>query len=399
VAANYTSGAIAFVDAGYYIVSDTVHVPPNIRIVGEALASVILGTGTRFADINSPYPVVQVGAPRSTGYVEMSDLIVSTQGGTAGAVLIEYNLNTPTNTACEVGSPPSGLWDVHVRVGGFTGSELQAAQCPKTPGVTTTVPNPRCVAGYLSMHVTRGAGNLYMENSWVWVADHDIDDLAEVQISIFAGRGLLIDSLAGRIWLVASSVEHHVLYQYQLVDTRDIWMGQIQTETPYFQPNPPAPYPFVTRDVIRHDPDFASDCQTVLHNKDDTSGLNGTTTSRVLGLPGNPPCFMAWGLRVLGSRDVVILGAGLYSFFNNYNNNCSSPDNGSNCQARILWAGLTPPADNDGDSGASSSLISLAVYNLDTVGSVSAVTRLGNDVALYSDGVATFASTVALFKF
>lgn len=61
------------------MVSDTVHVPPNVRIVGDPLASVIIGSGSKFAYISSPYPVVQVGAPGATGYAELSDLIVSTR--------------------------------------------------------------------------------------------------------------------------------------------------------------------------------------------------------------------------------------------------------------------------------------------------------------------------------
>lgn len=31
---------------------------------------------------------------------------------------------------------------------------------------------------------------------------------------------------------VGTAVEHHVLYQYQLVNTKNIFMGFIQTETP-----------------------------------------------------------------------------------------------------------------------------------------------------------------------
>ena len=31
---------------------------------------------------------------------------------------------------------------------------------------------------------------------------------------------------------VGTAVEHHTLYQYQLANTKNIFMGQIQTETP-----------------------------------------------------------------------------------------------------------------------------------------------------------------------
>jgi hypothetical protein len=147
------------------MVTDTVYIPPNIRIVGEAVSAVIMGAGPKFSDINNPRPVVQIGSTGQTGYVEISDIMVSTQGGTSGAILIEYNLNTPTS------SPPSGLWDVHVRVGGFAGSNLQINDCPKTPDVPTA-PNPACIAAYMSFHITRTAGNLYVAGSWIWAADH-----------------------------------------------------------------------------------------------------------------------------------------------------------------------------------------------------------------------------------
>lgn len=82
-------------------------------------------------------------------------MIVSTQGTQAGAMLIEWNLASGSGS-------PSGMWDVHIRVGGFAGSDLQVAQCPVTTSSTSV--NMACVAAYMSMHVTSGASGLYMEN-------------------------------------------------------------------------------------------------------------------------------------------------------------------------------------------------------------------------------------------
>lgn len=42
----------------------------------------------------------------------------------------------------------------------------------------------------------------------------------------------VIESTAGTFWLYGTGSEHHVLYQYQLSGTQNIFMGQIQTETP-----------------------------------------------------------------------------------------------------------------------------------------------------------------------
>ena len=114
-----------------------------------------MSSGSYFNDISNPKPVVQVGTPGSTGQVEWSDMIVSTQGTQAGAILIEWNLSTS-------GGTPSGMWDVHARIGGFTGSNLQVAQCTKTP--TSGAVNEACIGGYMTMHITASASGLYMEN-------------------------------------------------------------------------------------------------------------------------------------------------------------------------------------------------------------------------------------------
>jgi glucan 1,3-beta-glucosidase len=187
-------GSVVFFDAGTYKVTRTLFIPPGSRIVGEFLP-VILSSGLYFADIKRPRPVVQVGHAGQTGTVQWSDMIVSTQGPQAGAILIEWNLASK--------GEPSGMWDVHVRVGGFAGSELQVAECPTTPHIPTppAAIDDRCIASYMSMHITKTAANLYLESVWLWVADHDIDNSDNTQITIYAGRGLLIDQSAGPIWL------------------------------------------------------------------------------------------------------------------------------------------------------------------------------------------------------
>lgn len=381
--------SVAFLDAGYYLVTDTIYVPGDMLIVGEPLAAVIMGTGAKFADINNPHPVVMIGKPGEEGFIEMSDVIVSTKGAAPGALLIQYNLNTPAAPGtCSRDLPPSGLWDVHTRIGGFAGSDLQVANCPITPHVPNHV-DETCIGAHTSMHITPYAGNLYMENNWLWVADHDIEDLNMTRITVYAGRGLLIE--ANRIWLVGTSVEHHTLYQYQLVNASDIWMGQIQTETPYYQPNPPAPFPFTQRSNTYHDPDFDADC---LHNPQNLNFHDGTPT---LALAGNPPCAMAWGLRIMSSENVLVFGAGLYSFFNNYATNCSQAIAGENCQARIFSIGPTEGGSTPSDKVRD--LSTVEIYNLNTIGTVSMITRQGADMALWGDNFVNFASTLAVFRF
>jgi glucan 1,3-beta-glucosidase len=345
-AASAATGKVAYLDMGYYKVTGTVHIPAGAKIFGEAFP-VILSTGAYFNDMNNPKPVVQVGAAGGeTGSIEWINTIVSPQGAQAGAILIEYNLASPTNA-------PSGLWDVHTRIGGFTGSGHQVAECPKTPNTPLTngnIPN-NCVAAFMSMHITKPSSGLYMENCWLWVADHDLDDQTLTQITVYAGRGLLVESEAGGIWLWGTSVEHHVLYEYQLVGTQKVVMGQIQTETAYYQPNPDARSPFPAVAALR-DPVFAA-------------GESG------------------WGLRVVDSSDVLVYGAGLYSFFKNYDVSCAAEGNASKCQSRIF------SVENSQN---------VAVYNLDTVGTTKMATVDGVDVADWADNFGGFVSTIALFR-
>lgn len=100
---------IVFFDFGVYRVTRTIYVPPGSRIVGESYP-VILSSGRFFANMNRPQPVIRIGFPGDKGSVEWSDMIVSTQGSQAGAILIEINIQSPPDS-------PTGLWDVHTRIG------------------------------------------------------------------------------------------------------------------------------------------------------------------------------------------------------------------------------------------------------------------------------------------
>ena len=222
-----SQGKILYVDHGDYVVTSTIYIPAGSKIVGEAY-SVILSSGAFFNKQNDPKPVVRVGNIGETGSVEWSDMIVSTRGQQYGAILIQYNLQSPAGT-------PSGMWDVHTRIGGFAGSNLQKAQCIKTPATTVTSSNlaQQCVSGFMSMHISKAAAGLYAENVWLWVADHDVEDPALTQITIYAGRGLLDESANGPIWLVGTAVEHHSRYQYQFANAKNVFQGQVRSHNPF----------------------------------------------------------------------------------------------------------------------------------------------------------------------
>jgi glucan 1,3-beta-glucosidase len=184
------AGKIVYFDSGIYKVTNVINVPAGAKLVGETYP-VIMGSGTFWSDVNNPQPVVRLGSTSGeTGSVEWSDMIVSTQGAAPGATLIQWNLASPVTA-------PSGMWDVHTRIGGFDGSNLQVSQCAKT----LAQPNPACYAAFMSMRITEIASGVYMENVWLWTADHDIDSAANTQISIYSGRGLSVESTTGNIWL------------------------------------------------------------------------------------------------------------------------------------------------------------------------------------------------------
>lgn len=189
-----SNNKVFFVDAGIYRVTNTIIIPPGARIVGEAYAN-IMGSGSFFSNVASPQPMVQVGSPGQSGQIEWSNMVISTQGATIGATAIQYNL---ASTA----SNPSGMWDVHARIGGFKGSNLQLANCPTSIGSDAI--NQNCLAAYQMMHITPSAQGLYMENNWLWASDHDIEDPNLTMIDVYSLRGLLVESTAGNIWLQVS---------------------------------------------------------------------------------------------------------------------------------------------------------------------------------------------------
>lgn len=157
---------------------------------------------------------------------------------------------------------------------------------------------------------------------------------------------------------MGTAVEHFARYQYQLVSTSNIWMGQIQTETPYYQPNPNSKTPFPLNTAYS-DPSFPS----------------GPTVGTSVNVD------MAWGLRVVNSSP-LIYGAGLYSFFDNYSTTCSDQGNGEACQTRIFSV--------EGTS-------TVHLYNLNTVGTTKMITINGVDDATYSFNPNGFISTIAWF--
>lgn len=333
---------IVYFDHGAYIVTDTVRVPKNVKVVGEIWPLIMAGGDKNFKDQNNPKPVFQVGQPGDVGSVEMQDLMFETQGPQPGAILMEFNVAGPTKGS-------AGLFDVHFRVGGSAGTQLQSNTCSKTPNVKTS-PKPECMGAFMLMHVTASA-SAYLENVWLWVADHELDLADHNQINIYNGRGILIESTKGA-WLWGTSSEHSVLSNYQLNKAQNVYMALIQTETAYFQGNPDARVPFTTNAKYA-DPDF--------------SKCSGNT------------CARTWGLRVTNSKDVLVYGGGLYSFYDNYAQPCVAANN---CQDNMVAVD---------DS-------SVQMFGISTKASVAMITLNGQAAAKDSDNRNNFCAAIAAFS-
>ncbi|EXJ66657.1 glucan 1,3-beta-glucosidase [Cladophialophora psammophila CBS 110553] len=338
-----TPDQVVYFDHGAYVITDTVMVPSNIRITGE-IWPLIMAQGTAFSDINNPKPVFQVGTQGSVGAVEMSDLVFETLGPAPGAIMVQWNVAESSQGSC-------GMWDVHFRIGGTAGTQLQQDTCQAN--ITGSFEfKPQCAGSFLLMHVTQEA-SAYLENCWFWVADHELDITTHNQTDIYNGRGLLVES-QGPVWLYGTSSEHNQLYNYQFSNARDIFMGAIQTETPYMQATPNALEGGFPPNSAFSDPTFA-EC---------------TTDS----------CKKSWGLRIVDSSDIHMYGAGLYSFFDNYLQTCLDTES---CQENMV------------DIQCSSNV---SLYGLTTKASVNMVNLDGTPEAVGLDHENLFGQTLLLFE-
>ncbi|KAK4181199.1 family 55 putative glycoside hydrolase [Triangularia setosa] len=281
---------IAYFPADVYRVGGTVFIPTGSRVVGSSWSQ-IQGSGFYFDDMNAP-------DDGDVETMEITDMLFTVKGATADAILVEWNV-----AANEQGA--AGMWDSHVRVGGGVGTDLDIDNCLKGDL------SDRCLCASMLLHVTAQISG-YFENVWVWVADHDND------MVVYNSPDKLINQI--------SLYAHCVIYQYQLHKAKNVYLGHIQSETPCYQPNPVAPYPFDGARPMAADPSFV-EC---------------TTDS----------CKAGWGLRIIDSENIAIHGSRLYSLFRDYYQDCL---NTFDCEERILEV-----------KGSKN----VAIFNLFTVGTV-----------------------------
>ena len=346
---TYGSSKVIFVPQGTYIITSTLKIPIGTRLVGEVW-SVWMGSGSAFQNMNSPTVIFQVGSPGDSGVLEITDMIFTTRGPAAGAIIMEWNVRDASGQKGTV-----GMWDCDLRIGGFAGTNLES-NCPKG---TSTV-SDSCRSAFLSLHVTSQASG-YFDNIWIWVADHDLDGANNhhPQLNIYNGRGVLIEAQQGPVWLWGTSSEHSLLYQYNIVNAKNVLIALGQTETPYMQgigfPTATASQPL---SATYNDPTFP--CS---NNAD-------------------PNCNKAWSTVVTSSSNVYIYGLGAYSFFDNYNQDClTNTTPGKYCQRNIV--AVNKPGSN------------VYLYNVNTVGTEVMLVADGQDQAKSIDNINGFTSTLA----
>ncbi|KAK0103224.1 hypothetical protein ONS95_005259 [Cadophora gregata] len=292
-----SQGKILVLDAGSYILTGTVVVPLGCKIVGETWSQ-LMASGSYFQDAMNPKVMLQVGQNGDVGDIEMQDLLFTSRGSTPGLILVQWNVR-----GARAGS--ASMWDCHARLGGATGTQLTPQECP---ALTTGTGSVGCHAASLMMHITPLASG-YFENVWLWGSDHMIDDpdLVDanntmVQNSIYVARGFLIESVRPT-WLYGTASEHAVFYQYNFNKAQNVFAGMIQTESPYFQPTPKPPAPFTeTVGVFPSDPSYAN---CTAGKQDELGG-----------------CDESWAVIMRGCANVMIAGAGLYSWFSTYAQDC-----------------------------------------------------------------------------
>jgi glucan 1,3-beta-glucosidase len=263
-------------------------------------------------------------------------MIFTTKGPNPGAIIVQWNIKALTKGS-------AGMWDCIIRAGGAEGSDLQAPQCPMTKAGEYNMLT-KCKAAYMMMHMTKYSSG-YFENLWAWTADHDMDSPNDPQtnINVYTGRGILIES-QGPTWFYGGASEHSQLYQWQLSGAKNILLGHVQSETPYYQGPIISLLPFKEPFKVQgsssewaSDPKFA-ECPRIAAGATDM-------------------CRRAWGLRIVGSQDIHVYSAGIYSFFTDSDvNACSQPGNVryQSCQDRLVEVvGSTQ----------------VTIYNLFTIGS------------------------------
>ncbi|KAI5288229.1 hypothetical protein KEM54_005374 [Ascosphaera aggregata] len=271
---NYAkdTGKIAYFPFGVYRVEKTLNIPVGLEIIGEAW-STISGQGNAFKDENKPTPVVKVGNNGDKGVVKISDMHFTVGERVPGAIIVEVNA---------AGNQPGdvGIWNSMITVGGFKGADDITNNCKDVNNV--------CKAAYNGLYLTTSS-SVYVENTWVWVADHMTE--GDGGSNIAGKAGVRVESTQGT-WLYGLGSEHWWFYSLGLVNAKNVAVALLQAETNYDQgirapDNRQAPTPW-TPNTKEGDPTFST-CASAA-------------------------CRVGYAAWITGGSDIFLYGEGGYKF-------------------------------------------------------------------------------------
>ncbi|KAF2671194.1 glycoside hydrolase family 55 protein [Microthyrium microscopicum] len=208
VTAAAAKGSLLFFPFGTYIISDTIKVPKNSRLVGEAWTQ-LRATGAKFGSIGSPRPMIKIGEPGDVGLAQMSTFILDIKSSCPGLKLLEINM---------AGTKPGdvGFYDIHFPLN-------QGGVIAKSAGCTSA---GNCPSVHVSVHMTP-TSSVYWENTWV-------SDAGGSQSKTANGGGFLVESQGGT-WINGLGSEHSAMYQIAIHKAKGVYLGVMQSESAYWQ--------------------------------------------------------------------------------------------------------------------------------------------------------------------
>ena len=131
--------------------------------------------------------MLQVGKEGEVGTAEFTDMLFTVADVLPGAILVEVNMRGANQGDVS-------FHNSHYRIGGAADSKTETA--------CQTESDP-CEAAFLLLHL-KACSSSYIENAWLWSADHDLDGDYNQQIG--TGRGMLVEAQQGT-WLVGTGSE------------------------------------------------------------------------------------------------------------------------------------------------------------------------------------------------
>nr|POE48306.1 glucan endo-1,3-beta-glucosidase bgn13.1 [Quercus suber] len=225
-----SAGKIGYLPFGIYRVLNTITIPIGTKLVGNGW-STISGYGDTFSDESNPVAVVQVGASGDVGTADIQDIRVTVGQELPGAIILQVNMagNKPGDVA---------IHNSLITVGGTRDSEIDCGS------------EADCRAAYNGLHLT-STSSAYVDNFWIWVADHPSDG-SSGGTRISAKGGVLVEATKGT-WLAGLGSEHWWLYQLAYNGASNVFTSLFQSETNYHQGDgspapPPAPWTPVDSD-------------------------------------------------------------------------------------------------------------------------------------------------------